>query len=217
MRKEDSMMRFSLITLICLALAGWVQAAPPDANEVVPLLKRGGYVVFIRHPKTNQDQADTDPLHIENVAAQRQLTDEGRAQARAIGEAFRKLGIPVERVVSSQFNRAQEASKLLNVGDVTTSVDVTEGGLVVPPKENKRRAEALKQLLGSAPAAGKNLVIVSHRPNLEDAAGKDLGDATEAEAVIFEPLGNGTFKVVARVAPDLWSQWAGALPAVGAK
>src|SRR5947199_7862329 len=113
---------------ICLAVlmaAGVAYADPPSPAELLPELRKGGYVLFIRHPATNPDQADTDPLHLDNVKAQRQLSDAGRKQAKALGHAFRALKIPVARVVSSKFNRAQEAARLMDVGEVTASVDVT--------------------------------------------------------------------------------------------
>lgn len=201
-------MKKALFPLIALALAGVAQAGPQSPEELVPELRKGGYILFIRHPQTNPDQADTDPLNLDNVRAQRQLSDAGRAQARALGEAFGELGIPIEKVISSKFYRAQEAAKLLGVGEVTTSTDVTEGGLVVSPRENQRRAAALRKILSRAPAEGKNLVIVSHRPNLQDAAGKELGDLGEGEVVVFRPLGEGKFRVVARVAkPETWTAW----------
>jgi phosphohistidine phosphatase SixA len=126
-----------------------------------------------------------------------------------MGEAFRALKIPVGKVLASKFHRAQEAAKLLDVGEVSTSVDVTEGGLVVSPRENQRRARALGELLSTPPAEGKNTIIVSHKPNLQDAAGKEFGDLAEGEAAVFQPLGDGKFKLVARVAPaETWSKWA---------
>jgi len=98
---------------------------------------------------------------------------------------------------------------LLDIGEITALVDVTEGGLVVSPRENEQRAKALRELLSTAPVEGKNLVIVSHKPNLQDAVGKDFGDLGEAEVVVFKPLGNGKFKTVARVAPpETWTRWA---------
>src|SRR5436305_10561890 len=153
--------------LIALVSAGIACAEPPAKSEVVPELQKGGYVLFVRHPKTDPDQADADPLHLDNVKAQRQLTYEGRKQAKDIGEALRALKIPVGKVVASKFYRAQEAAKLLDLGEVTASVDVTEGGLVVSPRENERRAKALRELLSTTPPEGKNLVIVSHKPNLQ--------------------------------------------------
>src|SRR4051794_40350527 len=156
-------MKAALVSLVALAAGVAGSAEPPSPSDLLPDLRKGGYVLFIRHPKTNPDQADTDPLNLDNVKAQRQLSDEGRKQAKALGEAFRALKVPVDKVISSKFYRAQEAAKLLDVGEVSSSLDVTEGGLVVSPNENQRRAKALRQLLATAPAKGKNLVIVSHK------------------------------------------------------
>jgi broad specificity phosphatase PhoE len=144
------------------------------------------------------------------------LTDEGRRQARSIGQAWRDLQIPISSVTASRFQRAVESATLLGVGDVVTSTDVTEGGLVVSPDENKRRAKELARLLSTPPKSGTNAVIVSHRPNLQDAVGKEFGDLAEAEVVVFRPLGNGKFKVLGRVAPAArWTEWASKLGSPG--
>jgi phosphohistidine phosphatase SixA len=186
-----------------------LSAQPEPPARLVSELQKGGCILFIRHPKTNPDQADTDPLNLDNIKAQRHLSDEGRNQARVLGQAFRDLKLPIEKVVCSKFQRAHEAAKLLDVGSVTASVDVTEGGLVVTPRENDRRAKALRALLSTPPATGKNLIIVSHKPNLQDAAGKDFGDMSEGEVVVFRPLGEGKFKTVERIAsPEVWSKGA---------
>ena len=204
------MKKKALIPLMLLAatIVTAVAATAQQPTDLLPELKKGGYVLFIRHPRTNPDQADTDPLNLDNIKAQRQLSDEGRKQVRAMGESFRALQIPVEKVIASKFQRAQEGAKLLAVGEITTSMDVSEGGLVVTTNENQRRAKALRQLLSTPPAKGKNLVVVSHKPNLQDAAGKDFGDVDECETVVFRPLGDGKFQAVARVKSEAWSQWA---------
>ncbi len=106
-------MKHAVVYLVALTVAGAACAEPPPPSEVVPELQKGGYVLFVRHPKTDPNQADTDPLHLDNVKAQRQLTDEGRRQAKALGEAFRALKIPVGKVVASKFHRTQEAAKPL--------------------------------------------------------------------------------------------------------
>jgi phosphohistidine phosphatase SixA len=205
--KEEVVMKRILVPLIVLAAAAFASGQPAAPEKLLPELRKGGYILFIRHPKTNPDQADTDPLHLDNIKAQRHLSDEGRQQAKALGEAFRALKLPIEKVIASKFYRAQEAAKLLDVGAVSAELDVTEGGLVVTPRENDRRAKALRSLLSTRPAEGKNLVIVSHKPNLQDAAGKDFGDLSEGEVVVFQPLSEGKFKAVARVAPETWTKW----------
>ncbi len=90
-------------------------------------LQKGGYVLFMRHGQTNPDQSDTDPLHLDNVQAQRQLTDEGRQQARDLGAAFRTLKIPIGTVTCSKVYRAQETAKLLGFSTPQPSLDVSEG------------------------------------------------------------------------------------------
>src|SRR5438045_9742774 len=124
-------MRRIFVLLVMFVGAAVAPAQPPEPAEVVAELRKGGHVLFIRHPHTEADQADTDPLHLDNVKAQRQLSDKGRAEAKALGEAFRALKVPVGKVIASKFHRAREAAELLAVGEVTASADVTEGGLVV--------------------------------------------------------------------------------------
>src|ERR1700719_2659022 len=103
--KKKALIPFILLATAIVATAVVAPAEPPA--DLLPELKKGGYVLFMRHPRTNPDQADTDPLNLDNIKAQRQLSDEGRKQVRAMGESFRALQIPVEKVISSKFNRAQ--------------------------------------------------------------------------------------------------------------
>ena len=70
------------------------------------------------------------------------------------------------------------------------------------PNENSRRGEALRVLLGAAPAAGSNTLIVTHKPNIMDALGKDWFDVKEGEASIFNPEAGGKYSLVRRVPID---------------
>jgi phosphohistidine phosphatase SixA len=189
-----------------LALPATAQV-DPGMMEAVKALRAGGHVIVFRHGATHQDQADTDPLNHANVDKQRHLNDSGRALARAIGDSLRKLNIPVGQVQTSLFHRAIETGTLLGFGAPATSIDITEGGQVVTPTENNRRATALRKLAGTAPPAGTNVIIVSHKPNIMDAFGKDWFDVREGEASVFKPDGNG-YRLVARVQAADWSKLA---------
>ena len=180
----------------------------PGMLDGIKALRGGGHVIVFRHGATHADQADTDPLNISNVAQQRQLNDQGRSLAREIGTALRKLNIPVGQVVTSQFNRAVETGTLLGFGAVTATADVTEGGLVVTPIENNRRTAALRKLAATAPPAGTNVIVVSHKPNILDAFGKDWFDVREGEASVFKPDGNGGYRLVVRVQAADWAKLA---------
>jgi phosphohistidine phosphatase SixA len=197
---------FLLSALIGLSpLAASSQPAPSQA-EWINALRQGGHVIVFRHGATYSDQADTDPLNMKNVAAQRQLNDEGRSLAKSIGESMHKLGIPVGQVRTSTFQRAVDTGNLLGFGEVMASPDVSEGGLVVTPAENNRRAQAFRKLVASQPPASSNLVIVSHKPNIMDAFGKDWFDVREGEASVFKPDNNGGYKLIVRVQASEWSK-----------
>src|SRR5262245_51880091 len=131
----------------------------------------------------------------------------GTRESQEIGEAFRKLRIPVGQIQSSAFNRAVETGTLMGLGDVTSTPDLAEGGLVVTPIENNRRAQALRKLAATVPPASTNIVVVTHKPNILDAFGKDWFDVREGEASVFQP-GGGGYKLIVRVPADEWSKLA---------
>jgi phosphohistidine phosphatase SixA len=201
-----------IIGLILCAIAIAVNVSPVRAETAPPewigALRAGGHVIVFRHGATYQDQADTDPLNLKNVDKQRHLNDSGRALAKSIGDSIRKLKIPVAGVITSTFQRAVDTGVLLGFGEVTPTADVAEGGLVVTPVENNRRTAALRKLAGTAPPAGGNIIIVSHKPNIMDAFGKDWFDVREGEASIFRPEGSGGYRLVVRVQADQWSKLA---------
>jgi broad specificity phosphatase PhoE len=170
-------------------------------------LREGGYVIVLRHGATPTDQADTDPLHLENIDKQRQLNERGRSQARSIGEALHELKIPVSEVDTSMFNRV-ETGRLLGFGEVKPSIDFAEGGLIVATVENSRRAQALRQVVATPPPEGANVIVVTHRPNILDAFGKDWFDVKEGEASIFKPDGTSGYRLIARLQADDWSNLA---------
>jgi phosphohistidine phosphatase SixA len=184
-------------------------ATAADDKELARSLRGGGFVIVVRHGATFTDQADTDPLNFDNIAAQRNLNDKGKALATAFGSAFRQIGIPIGKVYTSRFNRAYETAVLAGFEGVEKTADLTEGGLVVSPNENNRRAEAFRKMLGVAPQAGTNTILITHKPNIVDALGKDWFDVKEGEASIFHPE-NGSYKLVARVQMDEWSRIAAA-------
>jgi len=204
---KKSIQLFGAVLLSFFAACAWAQTA--DMKALGAALKQGGYVIVFRHGSTNRDQADTDPLNPDNIAKQRVLSAGGIDVAKQVGSSFKKLGIPLGNVYTSKFNRAVETGKLISGGDVTPTFDVTEGGLVVTPIENDRRAEALKKLAGTMPPQGKNTLIVTHKPNILDAFGKDWFEVKEGEASIFRPDASGKAVLVARVQAVDWIKAAG--------
>ncbi|HSS28876.1 MAG TPA: hypothetical protein VLL50_13080 [Usitatibacter sp.] len=92
--------------------------------------------------------------------------------------------------------------------DPKATADISEGGLVVTTIENERRAEAMRKFAATPPAAGTNTLLVTHKPNILDAFGKDWFDVREGEASVFRPDGNGKYVLVQRVQADRWVELA---------
>ena len=176
-----------------------------DDKALATALRNGGHVILVRHGATFPDQADTDPLNPGNIAAQRNLNDNGKALAKTFGEALRQAGVPVGKVYTSKFHRAYETAALAGFADIETTVDLTLGQLVISPDEEGRRAEALRAMLAVPPKPGTNTLLVTHKPNLLEALGKDWWDAREGEASIFRPE-NGRYVLVARVQMADWTR-----------
>ena len=60
--------------------------------------------------------------------------------------------------------------------------------------------------LAQRPPADNNVVIVTHKPNIVDAFGQDWANVSEGEASVFEPDGNGGYRLIARVQASEWSR-----------
>jgi phosphohistidine phosphatase SixA len=177
--------------------------AVADSRDIAQVLRTGGFVIVVRHGATFPNQADTDPLNFDNIAAQRNLNDKGKTLAKTFGDAIRQVGIPVGKVYTSKYNRAYETAVIAGFKDIEKTTDLTEGGLVVSPNENNRRIEAFHKLLGTSPKPGTNTILITHKPNIVDGLGEDWFDVKEGEASVFRP-DSGSYKLVARVQMEEW-------------
>ena len=210
--KKNFVLNIRLVLLAALvaflSTAAGSEPSIPHA-ELIDDLRLGGYVIVFRHCATTSDQANTDPMsnpmNRMSVAAERQLNEQGRAQAKSIGDQMRKLNIPVGLVLTSTTQRAVDTGTLLGFGEVTAKPDLAEG---TSAEENNRRAQVLRRLVATPPPPDNNTVIVSHKPNIIDAFGKDLSDVREGEASVFESDGHGYYRLIVRVQADEWSKLA---------
>lgn len=181
--------------------AGLATLSEPQLRDLLPSLRKGGYILYFRHAMTRQDQEDQQPVRLEDCGSQRNLSDEGRAQARKIGTAFHALGLPVGTVLSSPFCRTLETARLA-FGQATPSDDLYFAiGLARPEREAK--GAVLRRLLATPPPARTNTVLVAHTVNLQEAIG--YWPKPEGAAFLIQPEGAGQFRVIGRVAPETWA------------
>lgn len=185
------------------AFAMAAPAARAGDKDIAQALRAGGLVLVVRHGATFPDQADTDPLNFDNIAAQRNLNVKGKALAKAFGDALRQAGVPIGKVYTSKYNRAYETAVIAGFPDIEKTTDLTEGGLIVSPNENNRRADAFRKMLAVVPKDHSNTILITHQPNIVAALGKDWFDVREGETSIFRPA-DGGYKLVARIQMDEW-------------
>src|SRR5687768_15792480 len=100
-------MRLALLSILFVSSV-W---AEPSA-ELLGRLREGGYVLYLRHTSTDFSQNDSRMKSFEDCASQRNLTDRGRDEARAIGEHVKRLKIPIGEVLASPFCRTMETARL---------------------------------------------------------------------------------------------------------
>ena len=115
-------------------------------------------MLYIRHTSTDFSKNDAGMTSYEDCATQRNLTDKGRDEARAIAGHFRRLGIPIGKVYASPFCRTVETATLA-FGKAEKTNEARGGPL---RSDDPKRYDALRILLAGAPAKGTNNVISSH-------------------------------------------------------
>jgi broad specificity phosphatase PhoE len=176
---------------LLVAIAPFAHCAEASANEELwALLKDGGVVVLMRHTVTTPGVGDPPGMVVDKCATQRNLTDEGRRYAKAIGEAWRAHGIKPDRVISSPMCRCLETARLA-FGHVDDSQPVTNAGLEteMPRQVREMRALAAEKRRGVT-------VLVSHGTTIAAVT----GISTEpGEMVILIPRGEGQFELKGRL------------------
>jgi broad specificity phosphatase PhoE len=198
-------LRVLLFCVLFIAVpAAIVASQPAPPVDLIDGMRLGGHVIVLRHGATTLDITKDGMSNPGKPGIERQLSDSGRAQAIAIGEGLRKLGIRVGPVMTSPLQRAVDTATLLGLGEIRINPDLAEISNATSRFENERRGNALRKLVGSR-AGPDNLVIVTHKPNLIEAFGSSLADMREGEAAVFEPDATGDgYRVVARFQANDW-------------
>jgi broad specificity phosphatase PhoE len=169
--------------------------AADDATAAWAALVQGGHVALIRHGNAPPGSGGDPPgFRIDDCTTQRNLDAHGRAQARALGEAFRTRGVRVDRIVSSPWCRCLDTAHLMAVGPVAQS------WALVPDREPTApvRLRELQELVSAWRGPG-TLVLVTHGLTVQALLGLV---PHQGETVVLKPgPGSGaTAELVGRIA-----------------
>lgn len=185
--------------MIALAVALLFGTAPGvSAAEETGLwraLGSKGNVVLLRHaiaPGTG----DPSEFTIGNCGTQRNLSDEGRAQAARIGARLRENGIKTARIFSSQWCRCLETARLLGLGPVTELPILNS--FFQRPERRTRETQALEEWLARQNLDGP-IVLVTHQVNITALTGVY---PASGELVFVRQSENGKISAVGSIETD---------------
>ncbi len=124
-------------------------------------LREGGHVILVRHALA-PGMGDPAGLVLEECATQRNLSAEGRAQARRIGAALAAHAVQIDRVLSSRWCRALETARLMDRGLVEPfpPLDSFFRNAAQEPAQTAA-VKALLEGLGS-----QTILMVTHQVNI---------------------------------------------------
>mgnify|MGYP001356653555 FL=1 len=101
-----------LIKIFFIIFITFPSTIKADLNQELSLeLKKGGKIIFIRHAYA-PGGGDPENFDINKCDTQRNLSEEGRDQAKEIGNFFIKNDIPIFKVFSSEWCRCKETAEL---------------------------------------------------------------------------------------------------------
>jgi len=149
----------------------------------------------MRHASTGPGLGDPPGYRLDDCSTQRNLSDAGRAEARAVGARITREKVPISRVYTSPWCRCRETAMLAfgkaeDWEPLASSFD--------RPERDADDTRRVKNRIGnySSRNLGGNVVMVTHNVNV--AALTKLSIAT-GEIVVVRPDGCCGLRVVGRL------------------
>ncbi|MEO8486661.1 MAG: histidine phosphatase family protein [Betaproteobacteria bacterium] len=194
----------ALALLVCVSalpqalaqVAASAVSPPLSGAALVARLREGGVTLYFRHTATDFSRND-ERMVAGDCTTQRNLSDGGRDDARAIGAEIRRLRIPIGEVLASPYCRTMETATLM-FGRAEPAPEARGG----PSMADAERYAELRKRLATPPAPRTVRVIASHGNPFRAIAGPPY--LAEGEAAVVAPAPGGTFAVISRIPKDEW-------------
>ena len=195
MRHEYAGVRWAWPLFAGALLVASNTALAGEAERLWSALAEGGKVVMIRHAAPEEASAEVS-MNLAgdgNCDSEQNLTDAGRDQARALGALFRKHGVTVAAVLTSEFCRARETAELaFGNAERWSALNLVES---MPADDAEFRMEDARERIGDFEGEGV-LVMVTHRGNINTITFKQT---EPGDVVVVAPEGVGSFTVLGMI------------------
>ena len=173
-------------------------APTTGGDELWALLGGGAHIVLFRHASTEPGLGDPPGFRLDSCVTQRNLSDAGREEARRIGAAFRRHGVPVGRVLSSRWCRCLETARLaFGRAEPWPPLDSFFDDRAREPTQTR----AVRAMMAE-PISGGTLVLVTHQVNITALTG--IVPAT-GEMIVLARQSDGSTRIAGRMGSAAFS------------
>src|SRR5262245_6166507 len=186
--------KVALSSIIALALLAGGTAVWAE-EDALALLRKPGYVAFLRHADAPGGAGDPPGFRLDDCATQRNLSEAGRAQASRTGEAFRERGIDFDRVLTSPWCRCRETAHLVTGREAETMEAL--GNLFGRRHFTAEQVKSLTAYL--AGLDGARVLFVTHGVVIQALAGVT---PAQGEAIVVKAGPDGAVTVAGRLRVD---------------
>jgi phosphohistidine phosphatase SixA len=190
-RRQNVRSVAALVVTAIGILAGQSAALRAETDPWAAL--RSGAIVLFRHgvaPGTG----DPPNFSLGDCSTQRNLSTEGRAQSRRIGERLRTERVPVTSVLTSQWCRCVDTAELAFPGKST--VETAFNSQFAKQSGGAEQTERARAILAAWKGPG-TLFVSTHQVNITALFGVV---PAEGEGIVVRPVG-GKLTVIGRIKP----------------
>jgi phosphohistidine phosphatase SixA len=156
-----------------------------------------GYVLLFRHSLA-PGVGDPENFKLNDCSTQRNLSVEGRKDAKEIGEWLQRRQVKIFRVESSRWCRAKETAQLLNLGKVKLNRNLDSLFQEADATKHPQTSRVRQQIINHRNKTGL-LVLVGHYVNIAALTGVGVDSG---EGILVRADSKGVLKVVGAT-PDL--------------
>jgi len=188
------MKRFNLAIITALLISLLGQSAMANELEIWDKLQGTnpkGYVLLLRHTIA-PGVGDPENFKLNDCSTQRNLSQVGRDDAKAVGDWLKRRDIKISRVESSRWCRAKETAQLLGIGKVRLNSNLDSLFESKDPAKAIQTVRVKKQIVDWRNKSGL-LVLVGHFVNIGAVAGVGVGSG---EGVLVKADSKGKITVV---------------------
>ena len=191
-----------VLLLTSLLMVGPAAGQTLSGESLVNALRQGGYVLVMRHTSSPREAPTTSSANADNVKLERQLDETGRATATAMGNALRRLKIPIGSILTSPTYRALETVRFAQLPNPRIQAELGDGGQSMGGVTGAQSAWLKQQVL--VLPRGTNTLLVTHLPNMAAAFPQETASLSDGETLVFHADGAGGRTLVARIKVEQW-------------